>query len=86
MPVQQPDYVRGCDQQVLDSHGMTAALTHMSARMDAIEAWAATVSETVSLNASAIDQQIMELIESLGDKASMAVMQEVDGHIMHEAM
>ena len=68
---------------MLDASQMTAALTHMSARMDAIEAWAATVSETVSTNASTTDQQIMEMIESLGDKASMAAMQEVDGKIMN---
>ena len=64
---------------------MTSGLVYLNARMDAIEAWAGTVSETVSANNVRIDQKIVELLEAIRNRATIGSIKEVDEQIGAEA-
>ena len=80
-PVQAPGI-----QQPLDTHQATAGIVHLIARMDAIGAWAMTVSETVSANDLAVDRKFAELLSALGTKATIKRVMDLEENMQTEAM
>jgi len=79
--VDQPGY-----SQVFDNHQMTSGLVLLDARMNAIEAWAMTVSNTVSTNDSAVDRKFGELLNSMATKATIGAVMELEEKIQAEAI